>query len=459
METTVQRQEQAGEKLIRILMFTLTLSSMSALSFNIVLPDISKEFHLSIAQVSWLSSAYTLIYAVGTVTYGKLADRFKLKNVLTIGLLLFAVGSLIGLASSTFWTALLGRCVQSAGAAAIPAIATLIPVRYFAPERRGAALGMSAVGLALGGALGPVVSALIVSIAHWRWLFCVPLLILLTIPYYRKYLQDEPVAKGAFDWLGGMLLAVAVALVLVGVTNGSGWFIISGLLAAVLFTVRIRAAAEPFVRPGMFNNKRYTLGVMISVMINGIGVSLYFLSPLLLSRVHQLPPYWIGFVMVPAAIASALLGRKGGKLADKKGNAALFFIASGLLTTCFVLLSTFTGMSPIFIAAFLLFGNVGQSFMLIAMSNAISRSLPKEQVGVGMGMFSMLNFIIQGMATGIYGRLADVHAEGSWNLLNTAPAGSVFSNIYLVLAGLHVCILLFYYVQFGTKPTVIPAKG
>jgi DHA2 family metal-tetracycline-proton antiporter-like MFS transporter len=443
-------QQQTGKKLMLILMFTLIISSMSGLMFNIVLPDISEEFNLSISQVSWFSSAYALIYAIGTVTYGKLADSYKLKNLLTFGLILFAIGSLTGLVSQTFWFALVGRCLQAMGAAAIPAIAMIIPVRYIAPERRGSALGMAAVGLAIGSALGPVISALIVSVAHWRWLFCIPILILITLPFYRKYLKDEEQGvSGKFDWFGGGLLAVAIALFLLGVTNGTWWFMIGGVLVLVFFIARIRTVADPFVQPKLFENMEYILVLTLAFLINGIGFSLYFLSPLLLSQVHQLTSSWIGFAMVPAAIASAILGRKGGKLADSKGNSHLFFVASGSLLTCFVLLSTFTGSSPFFIAMFLIFGNVGQSFMLIAMSNSISRTLPKEQVGVGMGLFSMMNFIAGGMATGVYSWVVDIGSDGLWNPLNINPNGLVYSNIFFVLAALHVVILLFYYFQYG----------
>jgi DHA2 family metal-tetracycline-proton antiporter-like MFS transporter len=73
MDTTPESAN--GPKLIRLLMWTITLSSMSALMFNIVLPQVSDEFQLSYAQASWLTSGYTIIYAFGTVTYGKLADR------------------------------------------------------------------------------------------------------------------------------------------------------------------------------------------------------------------------------------------------------------------------------------------------------------------------------------------------------------------------------------------------
>ncbi len=137
--------KETGDKLILILMYTLILSVMSATMFNIVLPQISKEFNLSIAQVSWVSSAYGLIYAIGTVTYGKLSDTYKLKNLLTFGLLIFAFGSLVGVISQEFWMVIVARCLQAMGAATIPATAMIIPVRYFPPERRGSALGMAAL--------------------------------------------------------------------------------------------------------------------------------------------------------------------------------------------------------------------------------------------------------------------------------------------------------------------------
>ncbi len=436
-------------KLMRLLMLTITMSSMSALMFNIVLPQISEEFQLSFAQVSWLSSGYTIIYAFGTVTYGKLADRFRLKNLLTFGLTLFAIGSLVGLFSTSYWIALAGRCLQSVGAACVPALAMIIPKRYVAQERRGRALAMTAIGVALGGALAPVVSALIVSIAHWRWLFVPPLLILFMLPFYRKYLDDETTGSPEkLDWLGGGLLAATVAFLLMGVTNRSGGLILAGLAALILFIVRIRTTNQPFIRPSLFRNKWYSLALTLAFLIHAIGISLFFLTPKLLAEVYSLSSDWIGFAMVPAALTSSLLGRKGGKLADLKGNAFLFQIASLSLITCFLLLSSFAGISPLWISLFLIFGNVGQSFIGIAMSNTISQTLSKEHVGVGMGLFSMLNFIAQGMAVGVYGIAVEWDAAISWNPLHFDPSSHLYSNIYLVLAALHVMILIFYRSRF-----------
>ncbi len=89
--------------------------------------------------------------------------------------------------------------------------------------------------------------------------------------------------------------------------------------------------------------------------------------------------------------------------------------------------------------------------MQIAMSNSISKSLPKDQVGVGMGLFSMVSFIAQGIAAGVYGIVAAQGSSVNWNLLNVDPNSYLFSNFYLVLAAMHVGILFFYHLQFRTK--------
>ncbi|WP_156390023.1 MFS transporter [Paenibacillus sp. Root444D2] len=151
--------------------------------------------------------------------------------------------------------------------------------------------------------------------------------------------------------------------------------------------------------------------------------------------------------MVPAAVASAVFGRRGGRLADLKGNSFVVYVASSLLLACFILLSTFTGGSPLFIAVFLILGNIGQSFIVIALSNSVSRTLPKKQVGVGMGMLAMVNFISQEITIGIYSKIVDLGSQGipNWNPLYSYSSGFIFSNICLVIAALQLVILAIYY--------------
>ncbi len=92
-------------------------------------------------------------------------------------------------------------------------------------------------------------------------------------------------------------------------------------------------------------------------------------------------------------------------LDDEKGNPILVYTAAALLIIGFICLSSVVGMSPVFIAIFLIFGVVGQSFMQIAMSNTVSRTLSKEHIGVGMGLFSMVTFISSAASTAAIGKL------------------------------------------------------
>lgn len=326
---------QNADKLLKILVVTLIFSVMNGTMFNVALPEIGKEFNLVPSQVSWIMTSYMVVYAVGSIVMGKLADKYRLKDLLTYGLLIFALGSLIGLLASEFWIIILGRVIQAAGASVLPATAMIIPIRYFAPEKRGRALGTSAVGLALGNALGPVAAGLITSFGSWRLMFVLSLLPLLTLPFFRKYLDNARGKAGSIDVLGGGLLAAAVAIFLLAITQMQLWLFLGGLVLLALFIIRIRKAEEPFIKPVLFRNKTYSIGLLLAFTTTAMSFSMTFMTPQFLATVNGLSPSTIGFVLVPAAIASAIMGRKGGRLADDRGNFVLVFVASVLLFLAF----------------------------------------------------------------------------------------------------------------------------
>ncbi|PYI51821.1 MFS transporter [Paenibacillus flagellatus] len=449
METPTIQRGQHADKLLRVLVFTLIISVMNASMFNVALPVISAEFDLTPSQVSWMLTGYMIVYAIGSVTFGKLADKYRLKDLLTIGLIAFALGSIIGLSASEFWMVIAGRLFQAAGASVIPATAMIVPVRYFSPEKRGRALGTTAVGLALGSALGPIVSGLVAGLVNWRYLFALSILAIFVLPFFRKYLDDERGTARRIDYWGGLFLAGTVASLLLAITLGSWPLLAAGAALFAAFLVRIRYAAEPFVQPAIFRNKSFSLGLAIAFLMTGLNFGTPFLTPQLLAHVNHLSPLSVGFVMFPAAIASALLGRKGGKLADEKGNRYLFAIAASLIVFSFAALSSVVGLAPVVIAVFLVFGNVGQTFMQIAMSNTISRTLTREQTGGGMGLFAMLNFIAGATATTLIGKALDAETA-SFRLNPVPPAEAVlYSNVFAFLALMIVVVGIVYLMQFG----------
>lgn len=443
-------QTQAGEKLIRVLFFTLILSVMNATMFNVALPSISQEFQLSPSQVSWIVTGYIIVYAIGSVTYGKLADTYRLKDLLTFGLIFFSLGSIVGLIATEFWMIIAGRILQSIGASVIPAVGMLIPVRYFSPEKRGRALGTTTAGLALGTAIGPIVAGFVTSLASWRFLFCLSLLVLLTLPFFRKYLDDAKGQEGKTDLLGGGLMAATIALLLLAVTNEAWTPAIFGAVMLVLFVWRIRRAAHPFIQPALFRNKQYTYGILIAFLSTGLSFGIPFMTPLMLTNMNHLAPAIIGFIMFPGALIASLLGRTGGKIADGKGNVQLIYTAVTLLFISFSSLSLVAGLSPLIVMMFLVFGNVGQTFMQIAMSNLVSRTLPRDQAGVGMGLLMMVNFISGATATTLISKMLDFSTSSfQFNPFLLYRPALIYSNIFAVLAIMVIVVSVIFYFRLG----------
>ena len=113
--------------------------------------------------------------------------------------------------------------------------------------------------------------------------------------------------------------------------------------------------------------------------------------------------------MVPGAVVAAILGGRGGKLADTKGTRYLFYTASTLLLLCFALLSTFAGVSPYLIALILVFGNVGQIFMQISLQDHLIVAAQRAN-RCRDGIVLAANFLSGAIATGVYGKAVDLGA-------------------------------------------------
>lgn len=422
-------------KIIFVLAFAMVLSVMNSTMFNVALPALRADFDLSSSQVSWVVTSYIIIYAIGSVTYGKLADRYKLKNLLTFGLCLFAVGSVLGFISSSFWMVIVGRILQSAGASVIPASSMVIPIRYVSAEKRGRALGITSSGMALGTAVGPIVAGLITSFADWRYLFAISLLSLVTIPFFRKYLDKDQTHPSRIDLVGGVLLAGTVTLLLLAITSTSGLLSLLTIIVLAVFILYIRRAKQPFLDPAIFRNGAYTMTMIIACLVLIFNLCVPYLIPQLLSSVNGLTSFTTGLVMFPGALIAAIFGIIGGRIADSKGNSFLLGIAFSLQLLTYVLISLFTGGSYLIIMLLLVIGNTGLTFAQVGLANTVSRTLSGPQVGVGMGMYMMLSFISGAIGTTVLGLILDqAHTGWSPSVLLGSGQPSIFSMIFLVFA-------------------------
>lgn len=75
--------DRHANKLVGILVITLIFSVTNETMFNVALPEISKKFSLLPSVASWIMTSYIVAYAIGSVILGKLADKYRLKDLLT----------------------------------------------------------------------------------------------------------------------------------------------------------------------------------------------------------------------------------------------------------------------------------------------------------------------------------------------------------------------------------------
>jgi DHA2 family metal-tetracycline-proton antiporter-like MFS transporter len=315
-----QQDQQTGKRVVLLLGFMLFFSVMNVTMFNVAIPDIAKDLELAPSLAGWVITGYAMIYAIGSLMYGKLADLFPLKTLMTIGIGLLTVGSLIGFFLKGYVWLLVGRLVQSVGASSVPALVMIVPARYFPPEKRGAVMGVVASFIAFSAGVGPVVGGFVSGVLDWKYLFLLPIGTLLVLPFLRKALPNETRREGRIDVIGAGLLAASIAILMIAITNSSvGYAVVSALLLA-LFIVKSRKSQEPFISMSLFTEGPYRYAVASTFLTSSTGFSMMLVIPIMLKSMFNLTADAIGFVLFPAAMAAALLGRLGGKWTDRFGS-------------------------------------------------------------------------------------------------------------------------------------------
>ena len=195
----------------------LSVSVLDGTIANVALPTIAQDLNTSPSFVIWVVNAYQLAITISILSFSSLGDIFGYRKVYLFGLLLFTFSSLACALSYSFLTLTFSRVLQGFGAAAIASVNTAL-LRIIYPKRHiGRGMGINALVVAFSLAAGPTVASLILSVAHWNWLFAINLPIgILAIYIAFKYLPQNPVkiTRRRFDFLSSAANAVTFALLI-----------------------------------------------------------------------------------------------------------------------------------------------------------------------------------------------------------------------------------------------------
>ncbi len=447
-------------KLVPWIVYLIFFAVLNETVFNVSTPMIAAQFSLTPSGVSWIMTIFMVFFGIGSVIYGRLADIFSLRTLILVGIVVYTVGSVMGYAlQRSYLLVIAARAIQGIGGSAIPALVFVVVARYFEPSQRGRIFGFitSTVSLAIG--LGPVVGGLVSGSLHWPYLFLIPLLMLVSVPFFNRELSKEPRRDGRVDVLGAALVALTVGALIVYL-NFSTWYYLAAFLGVLLlFILRIRTAVDPFIRPSLFMNNRFRSGVIVGFCLFSIVIGTLFLVPLMLSDLHRLTTAQIGLILFPGAISSVVFGPIAGTLSDRRGNSSVVAIGLVLLVASIVLMSVLLGVSPIAVACALLLTYVGFSLVQTAMINAVSQTLAEEETGIGMGLFNLVGILSGAVGTALVGKILTGRLLDFRILpLGTMTRGVGYSNLMLAFAVVMILGGILYLRSFRGSQDARPLK-
>ncbi len=447
MEINFTENKRFQFRVVAFLCSIIFFSVLNGTMFNVAIPDIARDFSLSAAEVSWVMTGYIIVFALASVTYGKLADIYPVRRLMVIGLLLFNVGALLGYLSQNYSTLLVGRFVQASGGGAIPAMAMLVATRYFPVTARGRVLGAAASTVAFAAGVGPVAGGFIAGNWHWRYLFLISLVTLLAVYGALRLLPKEKTRPDSFDIAGAVLLGIAVTSLLVFVTQLFWLALAVALCFFVLFFRHIYRTENPFVSPQLLQNKLFRQGLVCTFFAVGTVFGYFFSIPLLLRMVYALPTVQIGMIIFPGALSAACLGFVGGRMADRVGSTPVVYAGLGLLVTGYLLMAGLLGKGIVAVLLVLIVCYTGFSFIQSALAKSVSTTLPQDKAGVGMGLYNLVFFTSGAFGTSFVGRFIDLF-DGTIPSL-TRPADVVFSYLFVVSSITVAFAAVIFFGSFG----------
>ncbi len=447
MQTDFAENKRFQFNVVAFLCSIIFFSVLNGTMFNVAIPDIARDFSLTAAEVSWVMTGYIIIFALASVTYGKLADIYPVRRLMVIGLLLFNGGALLGYLSQSYAVLLLGRFVQASGGGAIPAMAMLVAIRYFPVTSRGRVLGAAASTVAFAAGVGPVAGGFIAGHWHWRYLFPISLVTLLAVYAALRLLPKERPKAEPFDLSGALLLGCGVTALLVFVTRGAWSALPVAIVFLAVFSRHVRRAESPFVSPELLRDRLFRQGLYCTFLAVGTVFGYFFSIPLLLRMVYALPTMKIGLVIFPGALSAACLGFVGGRMADRVGAVPVVYAGLALLTLGYLLMATFLGFGVLAVLLILIVCYTGFSFIQSALAKAVSTTLPHQRAGVGMGLYNLVFFTSGAFGTSFVGRFIDLF-DGSIPALTRAP-DTVFGYLFILSAVTAAMAGLLFFRSFG----------
>ncbi|MGW6598992.1 MFS transporter [Streptomyces sp. NPDC055036] len=392
------------ERQLRTILVTVSIALMAVIAsvsgLNVAQTHMAVEFGASQNTVLWIINIYTLALAALLLPLGAIGDRLGRKPMLIAGLAVFGVASVAAGLAPTAEVMLAARVGGGIGAAMIMPITLAVITSTFPEEQRGKAIGVWTGVAGGGGIVGMFLSALLVDVASWRWLFVLPVvLIVVALAMTLKSVPNSRERSGhSFDSVGALISTVAVVGLIFVLQEGPerGWTapatLISlavGLIAAIAFVsweLYRRDASLLDVR--LFREQGLAGGSLTLLVVFGVQAGI----AVVLFPFFQAVLGWSGLLstlaLMPMAVMMMATSGLAPKMAARVGARSTMTVGIALAGAGLALMALFVSVDGGYLSILpgMLAMGIGMGLSMTPSTEAITSSLPREKQGVASAL-------------------------------------------------------------------------
>lgn len=378
------------------LMFGLEISSVP-----VILPTLESELGTGFQDAQWIMNAYTLACTSVLMAAGTLADRFGRRRMLVMCLWLFGLASLAcGLVDDASLL-IAARFVQGVGAGAMMICQFAILSHQFRePATRARAFAIWGVIAGVGLGFGPMVGALILAVADWRWVFLVhvPLTLFTLVLLHLSVQESRDPAGHRLDIAGMLTLTLSVFALVYFITQGSengfgtpamlGWASLA-LAGLLLFIVVERRSAHPMFDFSVFRIQRFNGALMGSIGMNFSFWPFMIYLPLYFQAGLGYDTLTTGGALLAYTLPTLLVPPLAERLALRYGAERIIPVGLGLMGAGFVVMAVANGAEHPGIIVVLLgcvIAGVGLAFTNSPTTNTTTGSVSADRAGMASGI-------------------------------------------------------------------------